>query len=171
LTGLPNRRSFREFIDRMFQNNISDLTVSVIMIDIDNFKQYNDSNGHEKGDLALIAVAKQINGLLENAEQIAIRWGGEEFIYAAFNKSREDIIQLADVIRLKIIDLKIPTERSSTSPYITISLGTCTGTITSTKDISRIIDAADQALYLAKSNGRNCVATLDYNGSSDGQAL
>jgi len=171
LTGLPNRRSFREFIDRMFQNNNSDLIVSVIMIDVDNFKQYNDSYGHEKGDLALIAVAKQINDLLENTDQIAIRWGGEEFIYAAFNKSKEDIIEIANVIRLKIMDLKIPTERSSISPYITISLGTCTGIITSTKDISRIIDTADQALYVAKSNGRNCVATLVYNGFSDGQAM
>jgi len=171
LTGLPNRRSFREFIDRMFQNNNSDLIVSVIMIDVDNFKQYNDSYGHEKGDLALIAVAKQINDLLENTDQIAIRWGGEEFIYAAFNKSKEDIIEIANVIRLKIMDLKIPTERSSISPYITISLGTCTGSITSNKDISRIIDTADQALYIAKGNGRNSVATLAYNEFSDGQAM
>ena len=171
LTGLPNRRSFREFIDRKFQNNSSDLHVSVIMIDVDNFKQYNDSYGHEKGDIALIAVAKQINAMLENTDQIAIRWGGEEFIFAAFDMSQEDIVEIANTIRLKIMDIKIPNERSSISPYITISLGTCTGTIVSSKSISRIIDIADQALYQAKSNGRNCVATLAYNEYSDGESL
>ena len=171
LTGLPNRRSFREFIDRMFQNNNSDLTVSVIMIDVDYFKQYNDSYGHEKGDMALIAVAKQINSMLENTDQIAIRWGGEEFIFAAFFKNQEDIVKIADTIRLKIMNLKIPNERSSISPYITISLGTCTATLVSIKDIGRLIDVADQALYLAKSRGRNCVETLAYNESSSGKAL
>ncbi|MDW5300304.1 MAG: GGDEF domain-containing protein [Sedimentibacter sp.] len=166
LTGLLNRRGFREFIDRMLQNK-SELILSVIMIDVDNFKLYNDSYGHEKGDLTLIEVAKQINSLIENTEQIAIRWGGEEFIYAAFNKSQEDIIKIANSIRLKVMNLEIPNERSSTSLYITISLGTCTGTLVSAKDISGIIDTADQALYLAKSNGRNCVATLTYNKPSD----
>lgn len=171
LTGLSNRRSFREFIERIFQNNNSDLTVSVIMIDVDNFKQYNDSYGHEKGDLALIAVAKQINDLLDNTDQIAVRWGGEEFIYAAFNKSKEDIIEIANAIKQKILALKIPNKSSLISPYLTISLGTCTGTIASTKDISKIINTADQALYLAKNSGRNCVATLAYNEFSDREAL
>lgn len=155
MTGLPNRRSFREFIDKMFQGDNSDCTVSVIMIDVDYFKQYNDSYGHEKGDLALIAIAKQIDSMVENTAQIAVRWGGEEFIYTAFNKSQEDIKGIADTLRLKIMDLKIINQNSSISPYITISLGTCTGTIDSAKDINIIIKTADQALYMAKSSGRN----------------
>ena len=171
LTGLPNRRSFREFIDKMFQDNTADLTVSIIMIDVDYFKQYNDFYGHEKGDQVLIAAAQQINSLLENTNQIAIRWGGEEFIYTAFNKSQKDIIKIANNIRLKILDLQIPNERSSICPYLTISLGTCTGTITSTKDIRRIINTADQALYLAKHNGRNCVETLSCDEFSDGETV
>ena len=123
LTELPNRRSFREFIDKRFQHTNSSLTVSVIMIDVDNFKQYNDFYGHEKGDLALIAVAKQLSDLPENTDQIAVRWGGEEFIYAAFNKSQEDIIEIANAIRLKILELRIPNKDSLTNPYLTISLG------------------------------------------------
>jgi len=170
LTGLPNRRSFREFVDKMMQND-TDSIVSIIMIDIDNFKQYNDYYGHDKGDWALKAVATQINALLENTDQIAVRWGGEEFIYIAFNKGHEAIIEVADSIKSKILDLKIPNQGSSTSPYLTISLGTSTGTIASPKNISRIINMADQALYLAKSNGKNCVSTLTYNESSVENAL
>lgn len=160
LTGLPNRRRFREFVGMMFQYNKTDLTVSVIMIDVDNFKQYNDLYGHEKGDSALIAVAKQLSYFPENANQIAVRWGGEEFIYAAFDKSQEDIIKLANTIRLKILELKIPNQNSLTNPYLTISLGTCTANISSARDIGKIIDTADQAMYLAKRDGRNRLATL-----------
>jgi len=162
LTGLPNRRSFREFIERIFQNcnsESSELIMSIIMIDIDNFKQYNDSYGHEKGDQTLIAVAKQINDLLENTDQIVVRWGGEEFIYAAFDKSHEEIVEIANTIKQKILDLKIPNISSIVSPYLTISLGTATNTMTSTKELSQIINNADQALYLAKNSGRNCIAT------------
>lgn len=168
MTGLPNRRSFREFIDKMFQGDSSSSVVSVIMIDVDYFKQYNDFYGHEKGDMALIAIAKQIDSMVENTDQIAVRWGGEEFIYAASNKDKENIMDIAESLRLKITDLKIANQNSSISPYVTISLGTCTGTISGANDINRIIKSADQALYQAKSSGRNCVATLNYNEYSDG---
>jgi len=171
LTGLPNRRSFREFVEKMFQYNKADLTVSVIMIDVDNFKQYNDLYGHEKGDFALIAVAKQLSDLPENTEQIAVRWGGEEFIYAAFDKNQEDIIKIANAIRLKIQELKIPNQNSSTNPYLTISIGTCSTNISSARDIGKIIDTADQAMYLAKRNGRNTVATLGCNKIPDRELL
>lgn len=166
LTGLSNRRNFRKFIDRIFENNHSELAVSVIMIDIDNFKQYNDAYGHEKGDQALIAVAKQINSMVESGDEIAVRWGGEEFLYAAFYKSPKSILESANVLRLKILDLKIPTGNSLKSPFITISLGTCNGTISNAKNISEIINTADQALYLAKNSGRNRAAVLDSTSES-----
>lgn len=171
LTGLPNRRSFREFVEKMFQYNETDMTVSVIMIDVDNFKQYNDLYGHEKGDSALIAVAKQLKDLPENTDQIAVRWGGEEFIYAAFKKSQEEIIEIANAIRLKILELKIPNQNSFKNPYLTISLGTCTAILSSERDIGKIIDTADQAMYLAKKYGRNSVATLAWNELSSGKVL
>lgn len=171
LTGLPNRRSFREFVEKMFQYNETELTVSVIMIDVDNFKQYNDLYGHEKGDSALVAVAKQLKNLSENSDQIAVRWGGEEFVYAAFNQSQEKIIEIANTIRLKILELKIPNQNSFINPYLTISLGTCTAVLSSGRDIDKIIDTADQAMYLAKRYGRNSVATLVWNELSSGKAL
>lgn len=161
LTGLSNRRNYRKFIDRILENNISDLAISVIMIDIDNFKQYNDAYGHEQGDLALIAIAKQIDSMVERSDQIAVRWGGEEFLYTAYNKSKESILEIAEKLRSKVLDLKIPTSDSSIGPYITISLGICNGTISKAVNISKIINISDQALYMAKNSGRNRVAFLD----------
>lgn len=166
LTGLPNRRSFREFIFRMREAGCSDLDVSVIMIDIDHFKQYNDCYGHKKGDLALIAVARQIDSIVESTGQIAVRWGGEEFIYTALHKSRERILALAERLRLKISELRIPTGGSSTGPYITISLGVCSGRIADLEDIDKIVNTADRALYLAKNGGRNRVAFLPCDEAS-----
>jgi diguanylate cyclase (GGDEF)-like protein len=164
LTGLSNRRSFNEFIGKMFQNNAdSTLTVSVIMIDVDYFKQYNDTYGHDEGDLALIAIAKQINSMVENNKQIAVRWGGEEFLYLAFDKNRADILEIADTLRLKILNMKIQNKGSSICPFITISLGTCTRNAANIKDINDSIKMADNSLYLAKNDGRNCVATLTRN--------
>ncbi len=161
LTGIPNRRSFREFIDREFDCNVCEgSTISVIMIDIDFFKQFNDCFGHEEGDKILIAVANQINSIVEDSSEFVVRWGGEEFIYAAFNRSREVIAQTANTISAKVCDLKIIHDDSSTDSYVTVSLGTCTIPISEKKDITKAISLADRALYLAKSSGRNCIRTI-----------
>ncbi|NCA67426.1 MAG: diguanylate cyclase [Clostridia bacterium] len=158
LTGLPNRRSYGEFIETMFlNNNNSSLTASVIMMDIDFFKQYNDTYGHDKGDLALVDIAGQIYSMVEDPEQIAVRWGGEEFIYMAFNKSQDYIYKLADSLRIKIMELKIPNPGSSVYPFITISMGVCTGHAASREDINTLIKYADKLLYQAKDGGRNRV--------------
>lgn len=163
LTGIANRRGFHEFIDAAFQNNAdSDRTISILMIDIDYFKQYNDANGHEKGDLALVEVARQIDSMVEEPGQIAVRWGGEEFVYAAFRKTREDMLKAADTLRLKIRDLRIPNPSPQTGGYLTISLGACTGPAASTETVNRVIGIADRALYQAKENGRNRVGALGY---------
>ncbi|MDD4125877.1 MAG: GGDEF domain-containing protein [Eubacteriales bacterium] len=163
LTGLPNRRCYREFIDMMFHNNPdSSLTASVIMTDIDYFKQYNDFYGHEKGDLALIEIAKQISSVVEDSEQIAVRWGGEEFIYIAFNKSQDYIYKVADSLRIKIMDLKIKNPNSEIFPFITISLGACTGCVKDKEDIKGLIKYADILMYKAKDGGRNRVAGENY---------
>jgi len=161
LTGVPNRRSFREFIDRAFQLYVKDdSTISVIMIDFDFFKQFNDCYGHEEGDKALIAIANEINSIVEEASEFVVRWGGEEFVYAAFNKSPEEIADTAETIRSRVADLEISHETSSICPYITVSLGTCTIRIADKKDIGKTIRLADRALYMAKNSGRNCTRTF-----------
>jgi diguanylate cyclase (GGDEF) domain len=162
LTGIPNRRSFREFIDRAFQTFVKkDSSISIIMIDIDFFKQYNDYYGHSEGDKILIATAGQINAIINNTSEYFVRWGGEEFIYAAFNKAEEEIREIAETIRIKVEDLKIPHGQPPAGPYVTVSLGTCTLLTAAKQDVSTAIRLADQALYLAKSAGRNCVKAVN----------
>ena len=158
LTGIPNRRSFREFIDNSFPDQKSRPgTLSVIMIDIDFFKQYNDYYGHDEGDKILIAVANQINSVIDGPSEFAVRWGGEEFIYAALDKSPEEITATAEAIRAAVQELNIRHAQSSICPYVTVSMGTCTLPVMKKKDVGEIVRRADRAMYLAKSVGRNCI--------------
>ncbi len=161
LTGIPNRRFFRNFIDIAFDGFARDGGLfSIIMIDIDYFKGYNDRYGHVAGDRVLKEVAEQINSIVKHATDFAARWGGEEFIYASFNTSTEETARIAELIRNKVLELKIPHESSRVCPHISISLGVSTFRVKSHKDISRSIEAADRALYTAKTSGRNCISTI-----------
>lgn len=163
LTGISNRRCFREFIDSVFCGRIKEnTTLSIIMLDIDYFKQFNDYYGHEEGDKALVAVAHQLSSMIRSSNEIAVRWGGEEFIYAAINKSREEIAETANLIQEKVSALKIIHHDSPTNPYITVSLGISTIQISDKSQIKQAIKLADQALYKAKSSGRNCMITFNF---------
>lgn len=161
LTGIPNRRSFRNYIDVAFQNHVGKNSVmSVIMVDIDSFKDFNDHYGHNEGDKVLIAVANQINSIVKHALDFAARWGGEEFIYVSFDKEEADIEKVAETIRQKVYSLKIPHEFSQTCEYVTVSIGAAAISILGKRDVSKAIELADQALYSAKRNGRNCVKSI-----------
>lgn len=158
LTGIPNRRGFRNRLDLAFESCKSKkIALSIIMIDIDFFKQFNDNYGHEAGDKALIAVANQINSILKSSNEYFVRWGGEEFIYTIFYSSKEEIAKLAEIIRNKVLELKIRNGNSNTDEYLTVSIGTSTMEISGTEEISNVIDLADKALYIAKKSGRNCI--------------
>ncbi len=151
LTGIPNRRSFRNHIDIAFERYVNDhSTLSIIMLDIDYFKQFNDINGHIAGDRVLRAVANQVNSVVRHDMDFVARWGGEEFIYGAFNSSAEEIEGIAEAIRSKVYDLKVPHQFSK-------KWAICTLKVNGIVDVSKCIEGADKALYLAKSKGRNCV--------------
>jgi diguanylate cyclase (GGDEF)-like protein len=164
LTKLPNRRGFHAFLDNMTSDDFKEQMFSIIMIDIDYFKMYNDYFGHQYGDKVLINVAECLNKIINNANSIAVRWGGEEFIYAVFNTSLEDDISTAHTIRHMVLDLRIPNHGLTANPYLSISLGICTSNIVSVSEISNVIKRADEALYKAKRSGRNCVATYRPDG-------
>lgn len=158
LTGIPNRRSFRNHIDIAFERYVNETSIlSIIMVDIDYFKQFNDSYGHNEGDRVLIAVANQINSVVRHNMDFVARWGGEEFIYAAFNTNETEIGKIAETIRSKVLDLKIPHGFSKKWDYISVSIGTCTIDVAGKVDVGKGIERADKALYLAKTSGRNCV--------------
>jgi diguanylate cyclase (GGDEF)-like protein len=158
LTGIPNRRSFRNHIDLAFERYVNEnSTLSIIMMDVDYFKQFNDIYGHNEGDRVLIAVANQINSVLRHNMDFVARWGGEEFIYAAFNSNMVDIENIAEIIRNKVLGLKIPHKFSEKWKNISVSIGICTIRVSGKSDVSKCIDRADKALYSAKTSGRNCV--------------
>ena len=161
LTKLPNRRSFRNYIDYHFDDPKEKITrFSVIMIDVDRFKQLNDNYGHSSGDIVLKRIANQISSSINLQTDFAARWGGDEFIYASFNKSKEELIKMADTIRNKILSLNVSADSLLKTPNISISLGACTMEFTGKDTISKCIENADTALYAAKTSGRNCVRTF-----------
>ena len=157
LTGIPNRRCFRAFIDAGLVQKHRGMVLSIIMADIDFFKQYNDHYGHVAGDKVLVTVAQQFNQAVRDPKEFAARWGGEEFIFAAFNANENELFELAETIRKNILALKIRHEYSDVSSYVTVSFGVCSMRIRRNSDISKVIEQADYALYQAKTSGRNCV--------------
>lgn len=162
LTGIANRRSFRNFIDLAYEALDKDnMNFSVIMIDIDYFKEYNDNYGHIEGDKVLIAVANEINSVISNPLEFVARWGGEEFLYAAFNKSSRYVQNVAEIIRAKISDLKIPHEFSSADDFLSLSIGVYTTELHNISDVARVIDIADKMMYMAKESGRNKIIKKD----------
>ncbi len=161
LTGMPNRRSFGNYIDMAFDNYFKENPlISFIMLDIDYFKQFNDSYGHGEGDKVIIAVANQIKSIVRHSMDFAARWGGEEFIYVAFDMDAEDIKRVAETIRKKVCELKIPHEFSKIDNYISVSVGACTIKGGGKEHVGKGFELVDKALYLAKNNGRNCIRYL-----------
>jgi diguanylate cyclase (GGDEF)-like protein/PAS domain S-box-containing protein len=150
LTGLTNRRTFDGFLRREYE---ACEEISVLLFDIDNFKGYNDTYGHQAGDRCLRAVAKAIGNATSNTSGLSARYGGEEFAVVLPNTSEGGALKVAEAIRLTVRALGIPNTASSRG-YITISAGVAAKT-RSTLDEAALVGEADTALYEAKRLGRN----------------
>jgi diguanylate cyclase (GGDEF)-like protein/PAS domain S-box-containing protein len=150
LTGLTNRRAFDGFLLRQFECCDE---ISVLLLDIDSFKSYNDTYGHQAGDRCLQAVAKVIGDATSNTSGLSARYGGEEFAVVLPDTSEDDALKVAEAIRLNVRSLGIPNSVSSRG-YITISVGVAART-EATLDESALVGQADTALYEAKRLGRN----------------
>ena len=150
LTGLTNRRTFDGFLRREYETSED---ISVLLFDIDNFKGYNDTYGHQAGDRCLQAVAKAIGDATSNTPGLSARYGGEEFAVVLPNTSEDGALKVAEAIRLTVRALGIPNTASSRG-YITISAGVASRT-RSTLDEAALVGKADTALYEAKRLGRN----------------
>ncbi|QUH25402.1 diguanylate cyclase domain-containing protein [Serpentinicella alkaliphila] len=158
LTGVANRRSFDQHIRLCWRDSISNkYPISVIMIDIDCFKVFNDNYGHIKGDECLIAVANKIASSVKRSSDFVARYGGEEFVVILSNTDVYNAEKLAERIRNNIVELFIPHEYSTVIPYITISLGVATIIPEKNDRIEMFLSQADMALYEAKLLGRNRV--------------
>jgi diguanylate cyclase (GGDEF)-like protein/PAS domain S-box-containing protein len=150
LTGLTNRRTFDGFLRREYE---ACEEIAVLLFDIDNFKGYNDTYGHQAGDRCLQAVAKAIGNTTANTSGLSARYGGEEFAVVLPNTTEDAALKIAEAIRLTVRALGIPNTASSRG-YITISVGVAARN-RSTLDEAALVGEADTALYEAKRLGRN----------------
>lgn len=163
LTGLYNRRYFNEILSREIGRAIREKSfLSFLMMDIDFFKQYNDTYGHDAGDEALIKVSKSIKDSTSRSSDFAFRLGGEEFGVVFSGSDREHSLMFAQKIREGVENLKILHANSSANKYITISVGLLVIDFSDENiDINGFYTMADDALYEAKNNGRNRVVVYE----------
>ena len=158
LTEIPNRREFDRMLEIEWLRAIrSESPLSLLMLDVDNFKAYNDGYGHDAGDECLRQVASTIQAAMRRGADFAARYGGEEFVCVLPDTDREGAIALADKIRSNIEELNIPHAHNNADRIITISTGVATFLASAQQSPVELIKAADGALYLAKGSGRNCV--------------
>ena len=164
LTGLANRRYLDEVLENEWKRSIRhEVPITIMMVDIDCFKLYNDTLGHIQGDQCLRRIAILLGSISSRSGDLAARYGGEEFLLL-FSMTDKDqaLIQVQRLMEL-VRNIAIAHPRSSVSKYVTISVGVATMIPHLNDSLSEFISKADHALYVAKSNGRNQyhIATVD----------
>jgi diguanylate cyclase (GGDEF)-like protein/PAS domain S-box-containing protein len=158
LTKIPNRRFFDETISKEWSRCArASKSLTIIMLDIDFFKNYNDTYGHQEGDECLIRVAHTIKEGLHRPFDAVCRYGGEEFVVLLPETQQEGGIIIAERIRSAIEALEIPHSTSSVSKWVTCSLGVATVIPSPLIHYDELIRMADKALYTSKTSGRNRV--------------
>ena len=158
LTGIPNRRRMDEYLTSEWQRAVRDKTpLSIILIDIDHFKNFNDTYGHQAGDEALIRVAGCLKGQTHRPADMVARYGGEEFLIVLPDTPLDGAYSLAEKMRRAVADLHIENRGAATAGVLSISCGLSCIDSSGDNILDRLIQAADQALYEAKQGGRNRV--------------
>ncbi|MCL2101550.1 MAG: diguanylate cyclase [Fibromonadales bacterium] len=165
LTGIYNRRFFEHQLNILWEHaKRGQIPLSICMIDIDDFKIYNDSYGHLQGDEALQSVAKSIKKTLKRSVDVVARWGGEEFIALLLDADICGALSVAEKIRKNVEKDLIPYVGSKAA-HITVSVGVNTLTPTQEHTIHDFISGADNALYTAKRTGKNKVCKYEKTDS------
>jgi diguanylate cyclase (GGDEF)-like protein len=157
LTGLSNRRMLdRALAAEWRRMQRSGNSLSLLFVDADNFKIYNDSHGHAMGDLALKAIARCIESATRRPADLAARYGGEEFVVVMPNTTQEGAFAVAETIRREVAMIHLNSPDAPVMP-ITVSIG-CGATLADDAGVGELMARVDRALYVAKESGRNCVA-------------
>ena len=161
LTGVANRRYLNEFVEREWARSIRENTmISVIMVDLDFFKAYNDNYGHLAGDECLKQVARQMKSNIKRPADLVARYGGEEFAIILPNTDVEGAEVIAEACRKSVEDLAIVHGASAVSSFVTVSLGVAGSREAQCRAARDLFAGADSALYKAKQLGRNRVAVF-----------
>lgn len=159
LTHIYNRRKFDETLDLEWRRRTRNQNpLSLIMIDIDHFKLFNDNYGHAGGDECLKKVAEALKNALQRPGDFIGRYGGEEFAVIIADSDADGAWHMAETLRQAVVDLNIPHGYSPTGPHVTVSLGVATSRFPeSGGSVEELIYAADKMLFASKKNGRNQV--------------
>jgi diguanylate cyclase (GGDEF)-like protein len=162
LTGLANRRAFGEAFEKEWRSAIRrGNSISLLMTDIDDFKQFNDAYGHLAGDECLRRVAKALaDAALRPADMVA-RYGGEEFVILLPDTGANEAALVADRVLLAVRRLAIPHEHSRGWQFISLSMGLATARPSRSMAANELLDLADRMLYEAKNGGRNRLVTAN----------
>ncbi len=156
LTNIANRRMFDATLEKEWQRAQRNQTpLSLIMIDIDFFKQYNDFYGHQQGDECLKIIANLLKRVSKRSMDLASRYGGEEFVLLLPEIAQEKVELLAQKCLDVVREEKIPHEKSKISDVVTVSAGACTIIPAVDSPSHKLIECADELLYKAKKSGRN----------------
>ncbi len=157
LTQLANRRRFDEYLEEVWEQlQDSGDALSLVMLDVDYFKHYNDTYGHQAGDDCLMQLAQVMEVATQGIEHcLAARYGGEEFAVVLPSSHAGTALEVAERIRRGLKAKQIPHSRSMVSPWVTVSLGIVNLLPTAQQSVGTLITAADRALYQAKAQGRD----------------
>jgi diguanylate cyclase (GGDEF)-like protein len=162
LTGIANRRRFDAVLRQEWKRAARDLgLLSLVFCDIDYFKRFNDTYGHQAGDECLVRVAQTMDEALNRPADLAARYGGEEFVALLVDTDADGARMLAERIRARVEALRISHRASDVGAFLTVSLGVATLVPRPGVLPEDLVDLADRALYAAKQGGRNRVATAD----------
>ncbi|WP_206484331.1 sensor domain-containing diguanylate cyclase [Thalassotalea sp. G2M2-11] len=158
LTGIANRRKFDMVLQKEWSRAIRNSTeLSLLMIDVDFFKQFNDNYGHQRGDQCLVQIAKQLKSVSKRGEDLVARYGGEEFAVLLPGIDHQHALTVAEACLASVSQMKIPHLYSKVSQLVSISIGLHTMVPERQQQCNLLIELADQSLYNAKNNGRNRV--------------
>lgn len=156
LTQIPNRRRFDEYLQDQWQRMAEQQApLSMILSDIDYFKQYNDTYGHVLGDTCLKHVAQALRRAMGRYGDLVARYGGEEFAVILPQTNLQEAIEIAAKMQQRIQDLQLPHACSPVSHYVTLSMGVASLIPSADKSPQTLVTAADRLLYLVKQSGRN----------------
>jgi len=162
LTNIPNRRHFDEILEKEWlRAKRIGTSLALLMIDIDFFKQYNDTFGHLKGDECLKQIATELSKNLNRPGDFVARYGGEEFCILIPDTDMDGAITFAEMVHSSIVALKIDNPDSKVSKYLTISIGVAAIVPKNDDSYMDLIYTSDKALYKAKSDGRNIIRSKE----------
>lgn len=158
LTGLANHRRFAQFLDEEWQRSRrAKKPVSLVLLDVDEFKKFNDTRGHQAGDECLRAVASALGSAVRRGTDLAARYGGEEFVVVLPDTPAGGALLIAEAVRSAVEALGLPHGASRVAPYVTVSVGVATAVPAGESSWADLVRDADRALYRAKDLGRNRV--------------